>query len=144
MLNTYALILWLFLLAGIGVTVWGWRIIATARRTRRWPQVEGVIERSEPSSAKDDLLPYILFSYSVAGQHYRCPLEFPSGTTPTPEFSASYVKRYPPGAKVTVFYNPDKREQATLEPGMRQGDWMIFALGVITIIGGTLFLAAGI
>lgn len=141
--NAYVLILWLFLFAGVVVTLWGWTIIAAARRTLRWPQVEGVIDQSDRESEEDDLLPRILFSYTVNDQQYRQPLEFPAGTTPTPEFSNMYVKRYPLGAKVQVFYNPDKVEQATLEPGMRQGDWMVFALGLIALIGGALFLMFG-
>lgn len=125
------------------MTLWGWSIIAAARRSLRWPQVDGVIEQCDLSSTEDDLLPHIVFSYIVNGQQQRCQLEFPGGTTPTPEFATSYVQRYPLGAQVRVFYNPAKVEQATLEPGMRQGDWMVFVLGLLATIGGVLFLIFG-
>lgn len=143
MSNSYILILWLFLLAALLVTLWGWFIIAKARCTLRWPQVEGVIEQSAPSSEEDDLLPHIVFSYRIDGHFYRSQLKFPSGITPTPEFSASYLKRYPVGAAVHVHYNPEQPGEATLEPGMGQGDWMVFALGVIATLCATAFLCFG-
>jgi len=40
---------------------------------------------------------------------------------------------------VEIFYNPEYHEIATLEPGA-QGDWMILAMGIITITGGALSL----
>ncbi len=134
MFNAYAVILWLFLLGGLAITLWGWSIIATARQTLRWPQVDGVIERSDVLSDEDDLLPMIVFSYLVNGQQQNGKVEFPAGTMPTPELAASYVERYPLGSRVRVFYNPMNIQQSTLAPGMGQGDWMIFALGVMATI----------
>ncbi len=134
MFNAYAVILWLFLLGGLVVTGWGWSIMAAARRTLRWPQVDGVIERCDISSNEDDLLPLIVFSYFVDGQQQSVKIEFPTGTMPTPELAAGYVERYPLGSRVRVFYNPTNIQQSTLAPGMGQGDWMIFALGVMATI----------
>lgn len=143
MANSYVLILWLFLLVGLGVIGWGWSIVAAARRTERWPQVEGVIEQCDPTSQEDDLLPSIVFSYAVNGAPLRSPLIFAAGTTPTPEFAASYMQRYPKGTKVTVSYNPARVEEATLEPGMRQGDWMVFGFGVVSTIVAVVSLIIG-
>ena len=143
MANSYVLVLWLFLLVGLAVIGWGWSIIAAARRTERWPQVEGVIEQCDPISEEDDLLPYIVFSYTVNGQPQRSPLVFASGTTPNPEFAASYIQRYPVGTPVKVSYNPAKVDEATLEPGMRQGDWMVFGLGVVATIVAVASLIIG-
>lgn len=144
MSNSYVVILWLFLVAAVLVTLWGWSIIARSRRTLRWPQVDGVIERADAASEEDDLLPDILFGYEVEGHAQHSKVVFPSGTMPTPELSATYLKRYPPGAKVRVHYNPDNPAEATLEPGMGQGDWMVFALGVIAIAAAVLFLLFGV
>ncbi len=43
------------------------------------PATESVIEQSTPAADAADLLPHILFSYTVAGQTYRRELEFPGG-----------------------------------------------------------------
>lgn len=144
MLNPYALILGLFALAGLLTTLWGWSIIVKGRKTLRWPATEGVIEQSAPAADADDLLPHILFSYTVVGQTYRRELEFPGGISPVPEFAASYAGKFPAGAKVQVYYDPGHPERATLEPGPARGDWMIFALGLVaTVFGASALLFSG-
>jgi hypothetical protein len=139
-LNPYIIILILFLVGGLGTTVWGWTIIARGRKTLRWPAAEGVIEKSQAASNSDDLLPQIVFSYTVSGRRFQRELEFPSGTNPTPMLAASYVNKYPVGAKVTTYYNPAQPEQATLEPGPGRDDWFIFILGIVVTIIGVGFL----
>ena len=71
MFNPYTIILGLFTLAGLVATVWGGIIIARARRTLRWPNVEGVIEESRFSSRDYDFLPHIVFRYRVADVPYH-------------------------------------------------------------------------
>jgi hypothetical protein len=71
---------------------------------------------------------------------YQRALEFPDGTSPSPEFATSYVRKYPVGAKVPVYYNPDQPDQATLEPGLTRGDWMIPALGIAAMAFGIFAL----
>ncbi len=136
MLNPYAFILGLFTLAGLLTALWGWSTLVKGRKTLRWPATEGVIEQSTPAADADDLLPHILFSYTVAGQTYRRELEFPGGISPTPEFSVSYAGKFPVGAKVRVYYDPAQPERATLEPGPGRGDWMILALGLAAAVFG--------
>ena len=111
------------------------------RRTLHWPSVEGAI--SQCAVSDDDSLPQIEFSYIVAGRDYRCEQVFPGGTTPSQQLVASYVLKYPVGAKVKVHYDPACPEHATLEPGLARGDWMIFVLGVIATIFGIIFLLFG-
>lgn len=139
-MNYYVIILGLFIIAGFGAILWGWFIIAKARKTLRWPMVEGAIEQSALTSEADDLLPHILFSYTVAAYTYQRTLEFPNGTNPSPELASSYAKKYPVGAKVSVYYNPDQPDQATLEPGLARGDWMIPALGIAAMALGIFAL----
>jgi hypothetical protein len=136
MFNPYSIILGLFTVAGLVTTLWGLSIIIKARRTAAWPCVTGVIESSGIAAETDDLLPDIRFSYTVADKEYLKTVEFPSGTTPTQEFSQDYVARFSQGTPVTVHYNPVNPDQATLEPGQRPGDWMILAFG----LGTTAFM----
>lgn len=135
-LNPYVIILGLFTLAGFAAALWGGFIIAKARKTLRWPWVEGAIEPSASTPDANDLLPHILFSYTVAAHTYQRTLEFPGGTSPSPELTTCYAKKYPAGAKVSVYYNPDQPDQATLEPGLAKGDWMIPALGLAAMAVG--------
>jgi len=143
MMNPYIIILSLFVIGSLLATLWGWRVIVKGRKTLTWPNVTGIIEESTPTSEGDDLLPHILFSYCVAEQSYRYSVEFPRGMTPTPEFTAQYMQRFPVGASVSVYYDPQKPNQATLEPGPVKGDWLIFALGIGSTLLGLVFLFSG-
>ena len=140
-MNPYTIILSFFLIAGIATSIWGWAILMRGRRTQRWPSVDGAI--SQCAASDSDALPEIEFSYTVAGRDYRCEHAFPGGTTPSQELIASYVLKYPVGAKVKVHYDPAHPERATLEPGLARGDWMIFVLGVIATVLGAAFLLFG-
>lgn len=143
MLNPYAIILGLFVIAGFVTALWGWFIIVKARKTQCCPVVEGVVEQSTPTSEANDLPPHILFSYTVDARTYQCMLEFPGGTSPSPELASSYVLKYPVDAKVPVYYNPDQPGPATLEPGLTRGDWMIPVLGVAAMAFGIFVLFFG-
>jgi len=137
-LNLYSAILATVLLAGLGITVWGWKILASSREIKQWPTAGGIIEEST-EKPEDDLLPHIVFSYQINGKQYQRKFEFPEGTHPLPEFNQSYLRKYPTGKIVTVYYNPEQPETATLE-AETQGDWMILALGILMAAGGVITL----
>ena len=142
MFNPYIIVLVLFAIVGVLVSTWGWAIIAKARKTRHWPNVEGMIEECEPASDVDDLLPHIVYRYTVSGQSYRRVLEFPGSVSPSKEFTAAYTEKFPAGAKVPVYYDPAQPDHAILEPGIGS-DWMILALGIIMTLFavGALFFS---
>ncbi len=142
-MNLYGLIIGACVVGGIGMMVWGWMVMAKGRQTKQWPKVAGTITHSVPASDTGDLLPLIEFSYQVDGQSLKHNFEFPSGTMPTPEFNNQYLQRYPVGKQVDVFYEPGNVENATLEPGMAQGDWLILVIGIIAVIVGVAMFAAG-
>lgn len=141
MFNPYTIILGLFIAAGVLAMVWGWVIVARGRKTLAWPRTEGVIEVSEPDP--HDLLPNIVFSYTVAGQAYRQPLQLSGGITPSQELVASYLKKFPTGARIQVSYDPVRPDHATLEPGPGKGDWIVFAFGLVTTVCGIIFMLFG-
>ena len=142
-MNPYLIILVLFICGGLGTTLWGWTVIARGKKTLRWPTAEGVIEKSQQPANGDDLFPHIVFSYTVSDRRYERKLEFPSGTHPTPIFAASYVNKYPEGAKIIAYYDPAQPGRATLEPGPARDDWFILILGVVVTIIGIGFLIFG-
>ena len=141
-MNLYTIILSLFIVAGLGTSAWGWRMLHQGRRALNWPQAAGTIEISELRSTEDELLPHIEFSYQVDGKTYQQTLTFPAGTTPTEEFSNSYTTRYPAGKPVTVYHHPNDPTAATIEP-VPQGDWLVLAMGLATTGFGILFLFFG-
>lgn len=110
------------------------------RKSLKWPSVPGKIESATFDSTSMDLLPNIQFSYIVNNIEYRRTIEFARDILPSEEFSKSYVERYPSGTLTEVFYNPEQPEDATLEPGPGNGDWLVFALGFVTTLFGFIFL----
>ena len=143
MLNPYTIIISLFIIAGLLTAAWGLWIIVRGRKTLQWPSVEGVILESAIASDNDDLLPHILFRYSIGQVSYKQTMQFPGDVTPTQEFAASYVRKYPEGSRVQVYYDPANPELATLEPGLGKGDWLVFAMGLGTLLFGILFYVFG-
>ena len=137
-MNLYSAILGTVLLAGLGITAWGWKILTNSKIIKQWPTTEGIIEESTEKPEKD-LLPHIVFSYQIEGKQYQRKFDFPEGTHPLPEFNQTYLKKYPVGKNVTIYYNPENAEMATLE-AETQGDWMILALGIMMAAGGLITL----
>jgi Protein of unknown function (DUF3592) len=133
--NPYVVILTMLTVTGIAAAIWGWYIIARAKKTGQWPSTEGEIVKSQRGLPRNDLLPEIVFHYTVEGRAYTQTQVFPSDLTPDEEFSNNFLEKYPAGARVSVYYDPYDPEQATLDKGFISGNWMVFTLGV----GMTLF-----
>ncbi|MDH5299801.1 MAG: DUF3592 domain-containing protein [Gammaproteobacteria bacterium] len=141
-MNYYVIILVMFSLTGVVLTVWGWRVMSQARQRKTWPTVSGEIVVSSREQGVIDLFPRIEYSYEIEGTTHQQLMEFPDGTQPTPEFCQAYLKKYPLGAAVTVYYQPGKPDVSTLEPS-EEGDWMILALGILLTVFGTGFALSG-
>lgn len=144
MFNPYSIILGLFILGGLVASAWGLRVLIVARKSLKWPFVEGVIEESSLSSEGDDLLPHIMYSYTVEQQYYRQLLRFSGDITPSQEFAKSYVEKYPAGVHVKVYFNSENPEISTLEPGPGKGDWLILSIGLSMFIFGMLLFISSI
>ena len=140
MLNPYSIIQGIFVGSGLLVTLWGVRVIVKTRKTLKWPCVAGKIEESRINFGAKDLFPHIVFSYSVDQQAYQQSMKFPADVTPTPELTKSYLDKYPAGFLVQVYYNPDNPQEATVEPGPREGDWLILTIGIAMLLLGILML----
>ena len=140
MLNPYSIVLGLFIIAGFITAIRGGHSLIKSQKTTHWPEVEGRIEETGLSSESHDLLPHVLFSYTVDGQTYRQTVKFSNDVSPTQEFASRYLEKFPQGATVKVYYNPDHPQDATLEPGQHKGDWLLVALGLGMTILGTVFL----
>lgn len=141
MFNPYSIILGLFVLLGLTASWWGWSIISKSRKSLTWPKVEGKIVECSSKSELDDLLPHIVYAYSVEGNNFKGQLTFARDVTPTKEFTNRYLQQYPLNKTVAVYFDRLQPQHSTLEPGLAQGDWLVFAIGVAsTIIGILLFL----
>jgi len=137
--SAYSIIIVLFIASGALLSVWGWSSMRRTRQRLAWPTVTGCVSRSDLQSPDDPLLPLIEYRYQVDGKDYQAQVQFPSATSPSEELSKSYVARYPMNQAVKVYYQAQQPEQSTLEP-RPQGDWLILAIGVVTMVLGVIFL----
>jgi hypothetical protein len=122
----------LFLLNAIFLTI----IFFMRRRmatVSQWPSTMGVVQMStiEQRSSDDGYTDYpvVQYSYQVSGQSYQS-----MKLAPGPEVGGSgargIVAKYPAGAQVMVFYNPQNPSDAVLErkaPAM----WLMWLLLIV-------------
>jgi hypothetical protein len=99
----------------------------------QWPSTMGVVQMStiEQRSSDDGYTDYpvVQYSYQVGGQSYQS-----MKLAPGPEVGGSgargVVAKYPVGAQVMVFYNPQNPSEAVLErkaPAM----WLMWLLLIV-------------
>ena len=106
-----------------------------------WKQTAGRIEQSSAATESDDLLPDIRYSYRANEQQFEQSLSFPSGTTPSQELTMHYLRKYPQGREVSVFYNPQDPQQSALE--RPRGDWLVLWFGLGAVVLGVVMLVFG-
>lgn len=99
----------------------------------QWPSTMGSVEMSrvESRSTSDGYTDYpvVQYSYQVAGQSYQG-----MKLAPGPEVGGTgankVVARYPPGAQVMVYYNPQNPGDAVLER-KAPAQWIMWLLLVV-------------
>jgi hypothetical protein len=126
-------------------------IFVTRRKVAQassWPSTMGTVTLSTiemRSSSEGGSTPYpvVHYSYQVMGQPYQG-----SKVMPGPDVGGvgarKVVARYPAGAQVMVYYNPEKPSEALLErslPGFIKLLWIILVILDLFLCGLGTFLA---
>lgn len=138
-MNYYAIILVLVSLGGIGVTLWGWKILRVSRKISQWPTVAGVIKKSDLGRPEDAFSLDIQYAYSIDAKEYQRDFELPGDVELMPELCVAYSEKYPVGKKVMIYYDASNPSNSLLEPSLR-GDWMVLVLGIIMAVAGVVAL----
>lgn len=147
------------IVAGSVALVIGIAIERQARVSRRWPSVKGVVlsskilkEQSNPSSSSlgrritdgYQYKPEVAFEYTVFGVKYISnKVSFADYSTNTTGHATQVIERYPEGAAVDVYYNPDNPEDAVLEKRGGFGVLLLFVVGLFLIAVSSLFIYIG-
>ena len=71
MANIYTILILFFGFLGVAAAVWSWRNMSKGKLTESWTKIEGEIVTSEPSVDKNNLMPLIEYSYTVASQTFK-------------------------------------------------------------------------
>jgi len=113
-----------------------------ARRSLRWPHVEGVVEetwvRIERDATRDPgdpqqafYYPCVRYRYQVNGQTYTGERIHAGATEgwPTRGAAEEVLQPYPQGTTVRVYYDPRNPAEALLEPGNAGSVWVLLVFG---------------
>jgi hypothetical protein len=135
-----------FILAGGIVAGFGVRNILNAHESRIWPHTDGTIvysevERSTGSKGDSSYSPGIKFQYSIQGQKYEGDIVAfgMKSVSAGRGFAERFVKKYPKGKDVKVFYNPSEVSKSVLEPGLSKRSFILFAFGISFMLIGICF-----
>jgi len=99
-----------------------------------WPSTMGTVnasylERRSSSEGGSTNYPVVQYSYQIGGQRYQS-----TKLAPGPEVGGTgagkVVERYPAGAQVMVFYNPQNTSEAVLER-KAPAQWLMWLMLVI-------------
>jgi hypothetical protein len=140
----------LFLLPGFVIAAYSLHQFHQFRGISQWEQTDGVILEAElqqrllTHSEQGSRVRYhvaLSYAYEVNGRHftgrriaYGAPANY-SGSK-----AAQYTKRYPPGQKVTVFYNPKAPDIAVLERNL-EPHLMVYAFSGLLWLGIPILIA---
>jgi hypothetical protein len=117
-------------LIGIGLTFLGTVKLKNAARSRNWPVTTGTIIRSEVGGAIK-YYPSILYTYTLDNAIYTSTgISNVNFNTKKRKVAEDFIKKYPTGSKVKVFYNSEDPSKALLEPGINTGHILLLAFGI--------------
>jgi hypothetical protein len=139
------LFLWLFVMVGALATGCGaWNLLRSLE-CERWPTTEGVIETGELNyqSSDDGNGTYsasVSYRYQVAGRHYTSTRVAFGQLSSSAAHAQAILNRFPPGRTVPVHYESNNPEQAVLETRIHGGTWVCFAVGIVFLLAGWMFL----
>jgi len=124
-------------------------IVRTQNRenaTLIWPTVPGEITISKVNRRHDSEhgyveYPHVSYTYEVNGKKHHSSNIMAGGELGGVKVEST-LARYPLGANVTVYYDPQNPKDAVLEPGNKtisKGLWLMLALMNIFICGMSLY-----
>jgi hypothetical protein len=151
-LGVRKVIRYFIVLLGLGFSVFGtvWivsacKFIATARRSRKWPLVPGVVLRTAVVLNDQSHLPTVEYSYDLGGQNYSgSSIHIGAAYASSEQRAKSVLDRYPAGSPTSVAVDPSHPSTSVLEPGTRWHMYMYLCAGsLITMLGcALLYLSA--
>ena len=132
----------LFGAAAIGLLLWSLRGQRKAQASLRWPATTGTVLKSDVQSdntASDTSIiyyPVVEYAYKVNGQSYQgSRIRFgPVTGRSAPGPSQETVAKYPAGAHVAVYFDPDRPDEAVLERAAPGSNALLSAALLVVVI----------
>ncbi len=138
--------------AGLGALLLGIRTSLRARASRSWPRERGIVVSSEVRRGRSSsgssgrttstylYRPAIVFEYTIADRRYISDsISFADYSSSNSGHAEEIVARYPRGAEVEVYYNPQDPSTAVLERRAGGGGCIFFVVGMMFVVISALF-----
>jgi hypothetical protein len=123
----------IIVIIGLALTFLGFARIKTAAEAKRWPATKGIITSSEVSGAIK-YYPTVGYTYTIDNVVYTSDrisnINFNSKNRSVVE---EFLKKYPLGSEVTIYYNDSDPSDAFLEPGINKGNILLLAFGIVIL-----------
>jgi hypothetical protein len=143
-------------LFGLFITIMGVLSIVKGSQARQWPSTPGriirteVVERREerhtsdgPSRTYISYQPVVEYEYTLQGQRYTGSKLSMIERSYTQAKAQKVLEKYPVGATVTVYRDPQNPGETLLETGSGGSGFMFIAIGVV-VLGVAVLLATNI
>ena len=132
---------WIFVAAGLLALRIGVLNLRRGYRSRRWPDVPGIITNSHTTEHSTGegrvLIPTVNYNYSVDGVAYSgSRVAFGDDTSYARGYAQDVCSRYPIGQKVRVFYDPSDSASSVLAPGPSHAAWFATVVGALFVLVG--------
>lgn len=151
-MNVALILGFIFLLMGVIFLVIGLVATRRAKTAQSWPSMPGTVNRSEVVEHEDTdseggstvtFEPVVEYQYAVMGQPFTGKRIAFGANRFNYKKAVEIAARYPIGARVNVYYNPDKPKDSTLETTASGGKLFTIS-GAVMAAGGLVALIIGL
>ena len=114
-------------------------------QAKKWPTTQGTVVTSEVVRSSR-YVPRIVYTYTVDTAEYTSDKV---GLTNMAQYkkkddATAEANKYPVDTKVTVYYNPNKADEAILQPGIKGEHIFMFLIGLIIFLAPLIGLVYSI
>lgn len=102
-----------------------------------WPTTDGTVISTRvisPSGKANKYIAEITFTYAVGGEEYQSNNYKATSARGTSQWARELIEQHPVDSKVQVHYNPNKPEDAIVEPGLQSDNYYMTLLPLMFII----------
>jgi Protein of unknown function (DUF3592) len=135
---------YIYFFASLGICLYVLTVSITARQSRQWPATSGEVLSSKVVGSIKQRKPEVRYVYTVNG-HRHTGNRIMIGPGPRNgglgiPSAREYIRRYPKGRGVTVYFNPENPAESVLEPGMNRVVMLLLLVGMFFLLLGLFML----
>jgi hypothetical protein len=123
----------IMVILGLTLTFFGFTKFKKAADAKSWPVTSGLVTGSDVAGTIK-YYPSISYTYTVDSVVYNSnSISNINFNTKNRSVVEEFLKKYPLGTKIKVYYNGSEPSRALLEPGINTGNILLLAFGIILL-----------